>query len=202
MCSFGYWLPTRALLPTCTGSSRGAFVCPRPRTPNTHVRLHLLPPQSRPWSHSLHWGCWDYRWVKFTSLHKLFDITNKVKVYQETTRGLYYYRVSTRSPCLETKNINKTPCIFHKLTCLSMWRTWSCGSYTREPKRYPERPAATGEKKKAKHIAHYQPSILSTVKHLQTPSCQTSMVLKLILWVPVCGIKTWKGASDICVTLQ
>lgn len=57
-------------------------------------------------------------------------------------------------------------------------------------------------KKKKKFIAHYQPSILSTMKHLETPSCQTSMVLKLILWVPVCTIKIWKGASDICGTLQ
>lgn len=45
--------------------------------------------------------------------------------------------------------------------------------------------------------AHYQPSILSAVERLQTPGRRTSMLLKLILWVPVCTIKTWKFSSDI-----
>lgn len=161
--------PPEHCSPPVQGSSRGASVGPRPRTPNTHVRLHLLPPRSRPRPHSLHWGRRDYRWVKFTSLHKLFDITNKVKVYQETTRGLYYYRASTRPPCLETKNINKTPCIFHRPTCLSMCRTWSCGSYTREPKRYPERPAATGEGRKKKRSKTHRS--LSTIYFIY---CETS----------------------------
>ena len=69
---------------------------------------HYHPPPPPP-SHSSLWGRRDRRWVKFTSLHKLFDITNKVKVYQKTTGGRRYYRLPTCSPCLETKNINTTP---------------------------------------------------------------------------------------------
>lgn len=69
-------------------SCRGALVYPKPHKPNKHIQLRLLltfsPCSSRSRSLSLHRGREDYRWVKFTSLRKLFDITNKVKVYQKT----------------------------------------------------------------------------------------------------------------------
>lgn len=73
---------------TCTVQLQGSFSLSQTTQPNKHIQLHLLltfsPCSSRSRSHSLHWGREDYRWVKFTSLRKLFDITNKVKVYQKT----------------------------------------------------------------------------------------------------------------------
>ena len=75
-------------LTTCTVQLQGSFSLSQTTQTNKHIQLHLLhtlsPCSSRSRSHSLHWGRADYRWVKFTSLRKLFDITNKVRVYQKT----------------------------------------------------------------------------------------------------------------------
>ena len=69
-------------------SCRGASVYPKPHsqtsTSSSTFSSPVSPCSSRSRSHSLHRGRRDYRWVKFTSLRKLFDITNKVKVYQKT----------------------------------------------------------------------------------------------------------------------
>lgn len=72
---------------TCTVQLQGSFSVSQSSQPDRHIQLHLLstlPWSSRSRSLSLHRGRQDYRWVKFTSLRKLFDITNKVKVYQKT----------------------------------------------------------------------------------------------------------------------
>lgn len=67
-------------------SCGGALVHPKPhrhrRTSN--CTSNFYPCSSRLRSHRLFSGCAGHRWVKFTCLCKLVDITKKVRVFQKT----------------------------------------------------------------------------------------------------------------------
>ena len=182
---------------TCTVQLQGSVSLSQTTSPNKLIQLHLLftlsPCSSRSRSHGSRWGRTDYCWVKFTSLCKLFDITNKVKVYQNSPED--YIIMVCQVARFTSRYKKQYPSPFP-----SQWAEHKPVEVTQQRPKGTQRGLQLQKKKKI--IAHYQPSILSTMKHLQTPSCQTSMVLKLILWVPFCTIKICKGTSDISATLQ
>lgn len=160
----------RAALPftTCTVQLQGSFSVSQTTQPNKHIQLHFLrtappppPCSSRLRSHSLHWGHAAYRWVKFTSLRKLFDITNKVKVYQKTPED-YIIMACQVARCTSRSKIATA-------YSAASWLTYQCAEHTlvevtQERPRGTQRGLQLTRKKKI--IAHYQPSILSTMKHL------------------------------------